>query len=58
MKFVEQCGKILKSKIDEKSYKIISLENGLEIMLIYDKETDFSAGSMSVKVGSKDESDS
>ena len=42
---------MIKSKYDERKYKILTLKNNLEIMLISDKDADKSAVSMNVGVG-------
>lgn len=43
--------KIIKPKIDTSIYKYITLENQLDMLLIYDKDTDISAAAMTVEVG-------
>lgn len=43
--------KIIKPKIDTNVYKYIKLENQLEMLIIYDKDTDISAAAMTVEVG-------
>ena len=42
---------ILKSQNDSRSYRCIILENGLQILLISDKDTDKAAAAMDVHVG-------
>jgi len=42
---------IIKSNNDEREYRIITLQNNLQCLLIHDKEADKSAASLSVKVG-------
>lgn len=42
---------MIKSKYDKRKYKIITLHNKLEVMLISDKNTQRSAASMHVGVG-------
>lgn len=42
---------IIKSKYDNRKYKIITLKNNLEVMLISDKDTNTSSVSMNVGVG-------
>ena len=42
---------LIKPKIDNNEYKFISLDNKLEVLIIYDKETDLSAAAMSVGIG-------
>ena len=43
---------IIKPNIDNRTYKFITLENGLKVMLISDPEADKSAASLDVGVGS------
>jgi insulysin len=43
---------VIKPDIDNRAYKVIHLSNGLRVLLISDPETDYSAASMSVNVGS------
>jgi len=42
---------IEQSAQDQRSYKLIRLENGLQAMLIHDKDADTSAAAMDVAVG-------
>ena len=42
---------IEQSPQDLRSYKLIRLENGLEAMLVHDKDADTSAASMDIAVG-------
>jgi secreted Zn-dependent insulinase-like peptidase len=44
--------KITKSRSDDRAYKLLTLENRLQVLLISDPETDKSAASMDVNVGS------
>lgn len=44
--------KIVKPEEDKREYQGLVLENGLKALLISDKETDISAASLSVHVGS------
>ena len=43
---------IIKSENDNREYKRLVLDNKMEVVLIYDKDTDLSAASLSVAVGS------
>jgi len=43
--------KIIKSQQDDREYKLITLENELDVLLIRDKDTDISSASLSVNVG-------
>ena len=43
---------IIKSKSDNRAYKYLKLENGLRVLLVSDPESDKSAASLGVKVGS------
>jgi len=43
--------KIIKPKIDTKEYKFITLDNDLDILLIYDKSCEMSAAAMSINIG-------
>jgi len=43
--------KIIKSQQDDREYKLITLKNELDVLLISDKETDISSASLSVNVG-------
>jgi insulysin len=43
--------RILKSQNDSRSYRCIILENGLQVLLISDKDTDKAAAAMDVHVG-------
>jgi hypothetical protein len=42
---------IIKSEQDDREYRLINLENGIEALLIHDKETDKAAASMNIGVG-------
>lgn len=42
---------IIKSKIDKRDYKYMTLENGIKCMIVHDPEADKSAASIDVKVG-------
>ena len=42
---------IVKSERDERDYRIIQLDNGLQATLIHDGETDKSAASLDIAVG-------
>jgi insulysin len=42
---------IIKSQNDTRSYRVIYLENGLEVLLISDTKTDKAAAAMDVNVG-------
>jgi len=42
---------IIKSKIDKREYKYLTLENGIKCMIVHDPEADKSAASIDVKVG-------
>ena len=46
---------IIKPKIDHNEYKFIELENKLQVLIIYDKDTDKSATSMTVNAGFYDD---
>jgi len=46
---------LIKPLLDNNNYKLIKLDNNMEILLIYDKTTPFSATSLSVNIGSYDE---
>jgi insulysin len=46
---------IVKSKMDDREYKAIVLNNKLECLLIREKDADKSAASMSVNVGHMDD---
>ena len=43
---------IIKSRSDDREYKLLTLENDLQVLLISDPEADKSAASMDVNVGS------
>ena len=42
---------ILKSKIDNRTYKYLRLENEMQVLLIHDKEADKAAAAVDVNVG-------
>ena len=42
---------IIKSQNDEREYRVITLQNNLQCLLVHDKDADKSAASLSVKVG-------
>ena len=48
---VEQHEQIVKSKGDNRKYKLITLENQIRALLIQDDEADKSAAAMDVHVG-------
>jgi len=43
--------RIIKSQQDDREYKLITLENELDVLLIHDKDTDIASASLSVNVG-------
>lgn len=43
---------IEKPECDDRSYRLIKLENGLEALLVHDLTTDMAAAAMNVGVGS------
>jgi len=49
---------VIQSPNDKREYKVIHLENGLEVLLISDPDLKNSAASLSVSVGSQDNPDS
>jgi hypothetical protein len=42
---------IKKPEVDDRDYRCIKLENGLEVLLVHDANTDKSAASLDVEVG-------
>ena len=44
-------GEVIKSPNDQREYRVLTLDNNIEIMLVSDPNTDKSAASLSVGVG-------
>lgn len=49
--FSEYRKPIRKADLDDRDYRIITLENGIQALLIHDAKTDKSAASLDVSVG-------
>ena len=49
--------KLDKPELDDRSYRVIKLANGLEALVVHDPETDKSSASVSVDVGSFSDAD-
>lgn len=47
--------KLIKPKIDNNQYKFLTLPNKLDVLLIYDKDTDISASGMTIQAGFYDD---
>lgn len=45
------CKPLQKGNLDDRDYRIITLENGLQAVLVHDAKADKSAASMDVSVG-------